>query len=171
MKLTSGQNDVALRMSRRYSSSPVQNELGAQDRRVRLVGYQRVLFLGAGALLLALLATAATLEPNPIGWGTHQQLGLPPCTIRAMLDVRCPACGMTTSWSHFVRGHWYRSLQANVGGALLALVATIAAPWVIVSGLRGFCWGGRLTENQVLYLAGTILSIVLLDWLVRWMVG
>ena len=83
-----------------------------------------VLRLTAGLIafgVAGLLLVAAGLEPNPKGLGTHQQLGLPPCTMRVVLEIRCPACGMTTSWAHFVRGQWVSSMRVNLGGFMLAI--------------------------------------------------
>ncbi|RMG03430.1 MAG: DUF2752 domain-containing protein, partial [Planctomycetota bacterium] len=60
----------------------------------------RCLTGGAAVGLAGLLVIAAVLRPSPTGLGTHQQLGLPPCTFRAMFGSRCPTCGMTTAWSN-----------------------------------------------------------------------
>ena len=57
----------------------------------------RMLMIGWG--LLGLLAVARWLEPAASGMGTHQQLGLPACTTVTLFNVRCPSCGMTTSWA------------------------------------------------------------------------
>lgn len=82
-----------------------------------------------GLVLLSLLGAAAWLEPNPEGLGTHQQLGLPPCSMILLLGIRCPSCGMTTSWAHFMNGAWWSSLQANLAGFLLAAVALACCGW------------------------------------------
>jgi hypothetical protein len=49
---------------------------------------ERRLLVGLGAFLLAMLAAAAWLQPDPRGFGTHQQLGLPPCTFQALFGNR-----------------------------------------------------------------------------------
>lgn len=81
----------------------------------------RFVAMGLMSLPLVLLVTAGQLEPSPNGMGTHQQLGLPPCTMRMLAGIRCPGCGMTTSWSHFMHGQWRESQAANLGGFLLAI--------------------------------------------------
>jgi hypothetical protein len=79
-------------------------------------------------LPIAGLITARTLTPSPQGIGTHQQLGLPPCSMRIIFGIRCPGCGMTTSWSYFTRGEFRASLNTNFGGFLFAaLGAAISA--------------------------------------------
>src|SRR5947209_2100708 len=62
---------------------------------LRLPLVQRLALVTAGTVLIGLLATAACLTPSPRGMGTHQQLGLPPCTVVQWFGVRCPSCGMT----------------------------------------------------------------------------
>jgi len=76
---------------------------------------------GLAISVIVLMLIAVRLEPNPAGLGTHQQLGLPPCTMRVVFQMRCPACGMTTAWAHFVRGEWPSSVRVNLGGFLLAI--------------------------------------------------
>ncbi len=84
-------------------------------------------------MLLILLAPAAglgvarTLEPDPRGLGTHQQLGLPPCSVRILFGIPGPSCGMTTSWAFFSRGEFQQSLSTNLGGFLLACLAVLMA--------------------------------------------
>jgi len=97
--------------------------------------YLRLTLVLVGVSALGLLATAATLTPSEDGFGTHQQLGLPPCSFSMMCNgLPCPSCGMTTSWSHMMRGQIIQSFNANPGGALLALSALVAGPWTLLSG-------------------------------------
>jgi hypothetical protein len=77
---------------------------------------------------IVMLATARQLEPSPWGWGTHQQLGLPPCASLVLFDMACPACGMTTSWAHAVRADFQLSASANLGGLILAVIALVNFP-------------------------------------------
>ncbi len=91
----------------------------------------RLAALGLSVIPLSLLGVARVLTPDPDGLGTHQQLGLPPCSMRIMFNVRCPGCGMTTSWAHFTRGQWVSSAQSNLGGFLLAVLTVIAAPFLL----------------------------------------
>jgi hypothetical protein len=90
-----------------------------------IVGWQRVLLIFTGCVLVSLLITAACLPPSANGMGTHQQLGLPPCSMVMFFDMRCPACGMTTSWAHLMRGQIVQSAHANTGGLMLALFALV----------------------------------------------
>src|SRR5438876_11312825 len=83
--------------------------------------------------LVAVFSVARWLEPSPKGYGTHTQLGLPPCSFAWVTGHPCPSCGMTTSFAWFVRGRLDRSFQANPGGSLLALASAMLIPWLLVA--------------------------------------
>src|SRR5262249_35105784 len=78
-----------------------------------------------------LFGVARRLEPSPTGYGTHTQLGLPPCHFAWVTGQRCPTCGMTTSFAWFVRGRLDRSWQANPAGSLLAPACLALIPWLL----------------------------------------
>ena len=78
---------------------------------------------------LALLVTAAVLEPNPDGLGTHRQMGLPSCSWIAQRSGPCPTCGMTTAFSLAAHGRLVESFKAQPAAAMLALLTAMAA-WV-----------------------------------------
>ena len=127
----------------------------------------RLLLLSAGVLLAGVLVTSRVLSPDPDGIGTHQQLGLPPCTFQFLWGMRCPSCGMTTSWAHFVRGQLVASMGANAGGAFLALVAVITCPWLILSGIRGRWFALEPRVEIALGIMMAIVAITLADWALR----
>ncbi len=133
----------------------------------RLRWLERTALVLAGSVLIGLLVTAARLEPSPAGLGTHQQLGLPACSMRQWFGIRCPSCGMTTSWAHLVRGQVISACRANVGGVLLAAVSLIAGPWLLVSGLAGRWFYGTPNELATLIAAIAIAGISLIDWTIR----
>ncbi len=96
------------------------------DRRGRAL--LSVLSLG----LIAGFCLAATLQPDPRGYGTHRQLGLPPCTVRLLFGIPCPSCGMTTSFASLMRGQLDQSFRANPAGLLLGLACAALDPLVLV---------------------------------------
>ena len=57
------------------------------------------------ATCLAVLIVATRLSPSPDGMGTHRALGFPGCQFLEHTGLPCPSCGMTTSFSWFVRGN------------------------------------------------------------------
>lgn len=99
--------------------------------RASLVGL--ALFLAGG------FAAAAWLKPDPRGYGTHRQFGLPGCSAQVLFGVRCPGCGMTTCFANFVRGDLAAAARANPAGLLLATACAGFIPWSL-----GSAWFSRL---------------------------
>lgn len=136
-----------------------------------LSGFRRfgVGLLGLGVLLA--WGLARWLEPDPLGHGTHQQLGLPPCSFMVLYGRRCPSCGMTTSWAHLARGQVVAAAKANVGGTFLGLLALAALPWMLVSTWRGRWWGWGPGANGLAWLCALVFAVTLVDWLIRLWLG
>ena len=87
----------------------------------------------ASALLAAwpVVLLSAWLEPDARGFGTHQQLGLPPCSFEAVTHVPCPGCGLTTSFARMAHLHVVDAFRAHLMGPLLfalTLAVALAAP-------------------------------------------
>jgi Protein of unknown function (DUF2752) len=130
---------------------------------------ERILLAILGLGLLTLLIVAKFLTASPAGFGTHQQLGLPPCTMKYVFGLRCPSCGMTTSWASLLDGDVVGSVTANCGGTLLCLVSLVAVPttmWMAWSG-RGSYQGWFFKFSLVGLLAA--LGVSLIDWTIRLM--
>lgn len=147
------------------SSDCVQDKTTSMPLASKRIGL-RITVAIAALIPLSLLIIAGNLNPAEKGLGTHQQLGLPPCSLRVLAGIRCPACGMTTSWSYFARGNWLASMNTNAGGFLLALLS-IAMILIAAQIVRH----GRLPSPRVqtwLTLAGVgVLVVTLLDWTIR----
>lgn len=99
--------------------APVANGRAGVERRIR------------GALILApclaMLAVAVWLAPKPAGYGTHRELGLPPCGFLAQTGYPCPSCGMTTSFADMAHGHPVDAFLAQPFGAMLFLAVAVLA--------------------------------------------
>lgn len=87
------------------------------------------------------MGIAVWLTPDPKGFGTHQQLGMPPCTFRTVTGLNCPHCGLTTSFSWFVRGQWQRAGRANPAGLVLATATVLIWPWLLLVSTKGVWLG------------------------------
>jgi hypothetical protein len=131
----------------------------------------RWMLLAWSLFLLVGFSLAAALEPDPRGFGTHQRLGLPPCTFRLLCGIPCPGCGMTTSFSHLTRGHLEQAIEANAGGALLALVCAVQVPWCWWSACRGRLVGVSQPTKTVLALAGVVIGVSFLNWVYQLSAG
>ncbi len=124
----------------------------------------RYALLSAMLGIALLLITARWLEPEPQGYGTHQQLGLPACPCWTLWDVRCPMCGMTTAWAWTTRGEWLLAADANAGGWLLALIALASVPascyWLAVKK--------ALPGNRTCWMLGLYLWFALAVAVAQW---
>ena len=125
---------------------------------------QRIALAALALALLALLATARGLTPDERGHGTHQQLGLPPCTFYVIFQRPCPACGMTTAWAWLLRGEVGRALAANAGGALLAGLSLAGVPWLLVSALRGRWFVAPPNDWGVAGMVGVVTLVIAGQW-------
>ena len=97
----------------------------------------RAWLLAISGLLVAGFALARSVEPDPRGFGTHQQFGLPECTFQILWNRPCPGCGMTTCFAHLVRGEWLAAARANPAGFLLGTVCALLIPWIWACVWRG----------------------------------
>jgi len=114
---------------------------------------------------IALLGIGSLLEPDPRGFGTHTQLGLPPCAFRMLFGIPCPSCGMTTAFALAVRFDFKRAFLTQPAG-LLAFFAVAAAlvllAFALVSGLSLKKFPG---QERLASRAGTLaLLIVIVSW-------
>jgi hypothetical protein len=134
---------------------------------MKLTRPARALVLFSAIGLASLGAVAAWLEPDSRGFGTHRQLGMPECGILRLWGFRCPTCGMTTAWAYAVRGEVAAALSASIAGTLLALGAPFVGLWLLATGLRGQWCYLRPTVGLVFTLAATVVSIAMVDWIMR----
>lgn len=136
-----------------------------------LVPRQRAGLLLLATALTALLVVAWRLEPDRRGFGTHEQLGLPPCALRRLTGMRCPSCGMTTAWAHLTHGRVGQAVASNLGGTLLAILGILAVPWLLISAAANRYVGFRPSPTGVFALSSFLLLTTLADWFIRWSIG
>lgn len=124
----------------------------------------------AGLLLgacLALLMVASRLHPDQRGVGTHEQLGLPPCGLVQFAGIPCPTCGMTTAYSHTVRGQLFAGFSAQPFGFVLALGTILFAALSAVAVVSGKTWRVnwyRISPNRTVLL---LVIFFVLAWLYK----
>lgn len=126
--------------------------------------------LGAVAVLLACAAVwcaAGYLKPAVAGIGTHQQLGLAPCSLVTMTGYPCPTCGMTTAFAWAVRGRFFASFAAQPVGFLLALLTAVAAGQAVYLLLSGKVWTLDWYRVTPYRLVGLSIAVVLGGWIYK----
>jgi hypothetical protein len=124
----------------------------------------RVLAAALALACLVVLATAAYLPPSHAGVATHRQLGLPECSLLQRTGLPCPSCGMTTSFSWFVRGNLAASLYVQPMGALLAFLTCCGVSAGFYVALTARPVYRLLALVPARYLFVPLLSIGLLAW-------
>ncbi|MEY4773788.1 MAG: hypothetical protein RIT40_823 [Planctomycetota bacterium] len=124
------------------------------------------LVLGAFAVevWLGLRAT-----PDGRGFGTHEQLGLPPCRAMDWFGVPCPGCGVTTSVTHAVQLDLASSFDTQPFGLLVALAIPLMAAWALWTALRGGDCSLLLARWTSLPLVTLVAAAAAFGWI--WKLG
>lgn len=120
---------------------------------------------------VGLLGVALWLQPSPSGMGTHQQLGLPPCVTVMMTGYPCPSCGMTTAFSHAVRGQLLRSFHAQPAGLAAAILSTIGAMVSLGALLTGRVWTLNWYRVSPARLIVWLLLLIVAGWAYKLLSG
>jgi hypothetical protein len=115
--------------------------------------------------VLVMVGVGLYLTPDPAGHGTHQQLGLPPCTIYYLTGRPCPSCGLTTSVSAILHGQFGLAWRANPMGFVIVAAATAIA----FNSLFALLWGRsvRIENTRFTLLLLALLTLWLLHGVVR----
>lgn len=130
----------------------------------------RLVALTLGAPSWTVLGIASFLEPDPVGHGTHKQLGLGTCTILAMTDWPCPMCGMTTTFTHMAHGSVLDALLTQPFGVVLFLL-TLACGLLAVADLvrpRGrFTRAWSVIARHEAWVAAALLVGLVAGWVYK----
>jgi hypothetical protein len=124
----------------------------------------RIFSLLVSVACLAVLGTAASIQPNPQGVSTHTSLGLNDCQFLARTGLPCPSCGMTTSFAWFVRGKIAASLYVQPMGTVLAAGAAITFWVALYIGITGKSISRLMRMIPVRYYLSPLLGWGILAW-------
>lgn len=86
---------------------------------------------------LGVLGIAVYLTPDPRGFGTHEQLGLPPCISSAYLGFPCPLCGMTTAFALMAHARPMDAVHVQPAGALLFVMGVLLLAGAVATATLG----------------------------------
>ncbi|MCS7300882.1 MAG: DUF2752 domain-containing protein [Fimbriimonadales bacterium] len=109
------------------------------------------------------------LTPDARGHGTHQQLGLPPCTVYYLTGRPCPSCGLTTSVSAILHGQFALAWRANPTGFLIVGAAVAVALHSLIALIRGYAL--RIEPRRFNLVLIGLLTLWLLHGLIRFALG
>ena len=141
---------------------------GAQPSRQIVIPYRLRGLLVAG-VCWAGLAVAAWLAPVASGQGTHEQLGIPPCSILVQTGWPCPSCGLTTSMAAMAHGKIalaWRAHPFGVAAFLLVVVLAVSAMAELATGRNVI---GKLRPG--VWWVWALLGGMLGGWLVKMAAG
>lgn len=113
---------------------------------------------------IAILLAGYGIKPDARGLGTHEQLGMEPCSFLSTTGLPCATCGMTTSVSHLTHGQAIASfLNQPMGfafGLTTAMIA-VASGWSVFTGMRLTGITDKLRLPSTWFILGVL---VLLAW-------
>ncbi len=121
----------------------------------------RVYAAGVLAFSITVMTVAARLNPTGLREGTHQQLGLPPCGFVTMTGLPCPTCGMTTAFSHTIRGQVVQAVESQPAGFVLAvgtILAGVLAAVAMATGRRPALNWYRINPVHLVWI-GSVLFV------------
>ena len=152
--------------AKRVMPGVVQHPLGQIVYRVRADRPVRARLIALVVLAgcVTVLSAAVFLHPDASGVGTHEQLGLAPCAAIVMFGVPCPTCGMTTAFSHTVRGELWSAFTAHPAGLLLALATVAATGLSLGVVVTGKVWRLNWYRIPPTRITVAVLMIVLGGW-------
>ncbi len=127
----------------------------------------RAQYIALSGVSGVVLTLARVLSPSPNGIGTHQQLGLPPCFFHQFTGIPCPTCGMTTSFAHTVRFHFYEAFVTQPFGMLACVLMALLIPASVVMMRRRVPWIKVMTargSNAVMFV---LIALFLAAWVYK----
>lgn len=118
-------------------------------------GRRRLIALVVAVCCAGLLGIATFVAPASAGVGTHEQLNLPQCGWITLMDLPCMTCGMTTAFSHAVRGSFLKSALTQPMGFVLAMgtaMTLMVALYVTMTGSNVTRMFARLWTPRMIWL-------------------
>jgi len=127
----------------------------------------RIWYLVIAGLSFVLLLIARLLRPSANGFGTHQQLGLPPCAFLHFTGIPCPGCGLTTSVAHAARLHFYESVITQPFGMVVFILAILSVPLSIYFIRRRIPWSKFSHLRGRNFVIRLTIALFILSWLYK----
>jgi len=113
------------------------------------------------------LLTAHSLSPDPRGFGTHTQLGLPACPFERLTHLPCPTCGLTTCFVLLSHGAIRSGVMCHpVGAVCFALLCAgllLSAP----CAWHGAHFTQTWSRLHISHVCGALVCALWLQWFIR----
>ena len=127
----------------------------------------RAQYIALSCVSGVVLTIARVVSPSPNGFGTHQQLGLPPCFFHKLTGIPCPTCGMTTSFAHTIRLHFYEAFITQPFGMLACVLMALLIPLSFVLMQRRVSWMKLMTARGSDAVMYALLALFLAGWVYK----
>lgn len=137
------------------------DETAAAARHVRVTAI--VIAIGCAGILFV----ATYLTPDPRGFGTHEQLGLPPCISTTFLHVPCPVCGMTTAFSLMAHARPVDAFRTQPAGAIFFVVCLFALAGAVSALVSGFVPSLMVRVSSSRVTVWTFAALMTAGWLYK----
>ena len=125
-----------------------------------------VLLVGLAAFFVVVLDAVA---PDGRGHGTHEQLGMSPCSWPILYEMPCPTCGVTTAATHLVHLEPLQAIATQPFGTFLAGLGLYAAGAALLCLLRGESFVARVATAPYGLLLRVALVLGFVSWGYVWM--
>ena len=127
----------------------------------------QITYLSLTVLAVFTLSLARWLKPAANGFGTHQQLGLPPCLFFKLTGIPCPSCGLTTSFAHAARLHFFQAVITQPFGVIAFCLTVVSIPLFVTLIRRRVAWSTVIHARGVDRLIYILIAVYLLSWLYK----
>ena len=92
---------------------------------------------------------------------------MPACSFQLITGIQCPHCGLTTSFSWFIRGQFEKSMRANPAGLILAIVSVGILIWIIVVNICGAFVITKAPGRDAMFGFGIWVLLSIVIWVFR----
>lgn len=123
-----------------------------------------VLLIGAAAAVVAL---AYRLRPAAEGFGTHRQLGLPPCPFLTITGLPCPGCGLTTSFAHMSKFNPGAAFAAQPFGVYAFALTLLLIPLSAYLIKRRVSWQMAFELRAIQYALRLTVALLVAGWIYK----
>lgn len=123
--------------------------------------------LSTGAFFVVVLAL---VPPDPRGYGTHELLGMAPCSWPAAGGgLPCPTCGVTTAACHLVHLQPLKAVATHPFGAFLAGAGIWLMVLAFISTVRRRSFVEKLARLPYATLLICAVALLLGSWLYKYL--